>query len=63
MFVDNGFMNFNPIRSEGVGAFKAPPSDFLLTHLILELHLCALGIFPKKYFNTMWQKNLIVFKI
>ena len=28
---------------------KAPPlSFFALTHLILELHYCALGTFPKK---------------
>ena len=39
----------NPIRSGG-GALKAPPpSDFFaLTHLILELHYCALVTFPKK---------------
>ena len=38
----------NPIRSGG-GALKAPPLRFFaLTHLILELHYCALVTFPKK---------------
>ena len=42
----------NPIRSGG-GALKAPPPPpplrfFALTHLILELHYCALWTFPKK---------------
>ena len=39
---------FNPIRSGG--ALKAPPPlrFFALTHLILELHYCALVTFPKK---------------
>ena len=41
---------FNPIRSGGGGgALKAPPLRFFaLTHLILELHYCALVTFPKK---------------
>ena len=41
--------SLNPIRS-GEGDFKSPPppSMFALTHLILELHYCALGNFPKK---------------
>ena len=39
----------NPIRSGGGGALKAPPLRFFaLTHLILELHYCALVTFPKK---------------
>ena len=38
----------NPIRSGG-GGFKSPPLRFVaLTHLILELHYCALVTFPKK---------------
>ena len=38
----------NPIRSGG-GALKATPLRFFaLTHLILELHYCVLGTFPKK---------------
>ena len=39
---------FNPIRSGG--GFKSPPPlrFFALTHLILELHYCALVTFPKK---------------
>ena len=38
----------NPIRSGG-GGFKSPPLRFFaLTHLILELHYCALVTFPKK---------------
>ena len=33
----------------GGGGLKAPPFRFFaLTHLILELHYCALGTFPKK---------------
>ena len=33
----------------GGGALKAPPLRFFaLTHLILELHYCALVTFPKK---------------
>ena len=40
---------FNPIRSGGGGGFKSPPLRFFaLTHLILELHYCALVTFPKK---------------
>ena len=36
---------YNP----GGGGLKSPPlSFFALTHLILELHYCALGTFPKK---------------
>ena len=41
----------NPTRSGGGGGgVKIPPplSSFALTHLILELHYCALGSFPKK---------------
>ena len=39
----------NPIRSGGGGALKAPPLRFfVLMHLILELHYCALVTFPKK---------------
>ena len=38
---------FKPIRSGGGGALKAPPQFFALTHLILELHYCALGTFPR----------------
>ena len=41
--------SINPIRSGGGGALKAPPLRFFaLTHLILELHYCALVTFPKK---------------
>ena len=42
-------MSFNPIRSGGGGALKAPPPlrFFALTHLILELHYCALVTFSK----------------
>ena len=32
----------------GGGALKAPLRFFALAHLILELHYCALGTFPKK---------------
>ena len=35
----------------GGGGFKSPPPPlrfFALTHLILELHYCALVTFPKK---------------
>ena len=34
----------------GEGGFKSPPPlrFFTLTHLILELHYCALVTFPKK---------------
>ena len=38
----------NPIRSGGGGALIAPLQFFALTHLILELHYCALGTFPRK---------------
>ena len=44
----------------GGGALKAPPPPppiFALTHLILELHYCAFVTFPKKLFNTVWQKK------
>ena len=39
---------FNPIRSGGGEALKAPPQFFCPHALILELHYCALGTFPKK---------------
>ena len=41
----------NPLTlyDPGGGALKAPPLRFFaLTHLILELHYCALVTFPKK---------------
>ena len=42
------YYGFNPIRSGG-GGFKSPPLRFFaLTHLILELHYCALVTFSKK---------------
>ena len=31
----------------GGGFLKAPPPIFVLTYLILELHYCTLGLFPK----------------
>ena len=47
--------SFNPIRSGGGGAFKALlHPKFGLTHLILELHSCALVTFPSKWFFTLW---------
>ena len=47
-FTDIDSIMLNPIRSGG-GALKAPPLRFFaLTHLILELHYCALVTFPKK---------------
>ena len=48
-FYANNGGHFNPIRSGG-GGFKSPPPlrFFALTHLILELHYCALETFPKK---------------
>ena len=37
------------IYDPGGGGFKSPPLRFFaLTHLILELHYCALETFPKK---------------
>ena len=43
------------------GALKAPPLRFFaLTHLILELHYCALGTFPKILFNTVWRKKISI---
>ena len=42
----------------GGGALKAPPLRFFaLTHLILELHYCALVTFPKKYFKHRVAKK------
>ena len=38
----------NPIRSGGGGGLSSPTEFFALTHLILGLHYCALGTFPKK---------------
>ena len=41
----------NPIRSAGGGRVKSSPLPhriFSLAHLILELHYCTLGTFPKK---------------
>ena len=48
---------FNPIRSGGGGALKAPFRFFVLTHLILEQHSCALGTFPKKNSLTLCGKK------
>ena len=39
---------FNPIRSGGGGALKAPPPVFCPHPFNLELQYCALGTFPKK---------------
>ena len=50
---------FNLIRSWG--GFKSPPPPlrfFALTHLILELHYCALGTFPQKIvYHSVEKKN------
>ena len=43
------------------GGFKSPtPFQLIvLTDLILELHYCALGTFPKKIvWKTVWEKPL-----
>ena len=38
-----------PYTIRGGGGLKAPPLRFFaLTHLILELHYCAVVTFPKK---------------
>ena len=46
----------------GGGAIKAPPPHrfFALTHLILELHYCALGTFHKNSFNTVMRKIFLI---
>ena len=52
------YLFFNPIRSGG--ALNSPPPlphFFAFTHLILELHYCALGTFA---FNTVWQKKVLI---
>ena len=42
--------NMLTLYDQGGGALKAPPPIrfFALAHLILELHYCTLGTFPKK---------------
>ena len=53
MQVENTYYVWVPLTlydPGGGGALKAPPPlrFFTLTHLILELHYCALVTFPKK---------------
>ena len=43
------FSCFKPKRSGGGGALNAPLRILPLTHLVLELHYCALGTSPKKF--------------
>ena len=52
--------SFNPIRSGG--ALKAPPPlrFFALTHLILELHYCALVTFPKNSLTPCGKKKFLI---
>ena len=52
-------IRFNPIRSGG-GALKAPPPIFALTHLILELHYCALVTFPKNSLTPCGDKKFLM---
>ena len=43
------------------GGFKSPPlRSFALTHLILELHYCALGTFPKKFLTPYGEKKFSI---
>ena len=44
------------------GGFKSPPPlrFFALTHLILELHYCALVTFPKNSLTPCVEKNFLI---
>ena len=44
------------------GGLKAPPplGSFVLTHLILELHYCALGTFPKNSLTPCGVKEFLI---
>ena len=44
----------------GGGAFKASLRHFALTHLILELHYCALVTFPQKIVLNRLAKKLLI---
>ena len=46
----------------GGGALKAPPPlrFFSLTHLILELHYCALVTFTQKSLTPCGEKNFLI---
>ena len=57
--------SFNLIRSGGRALKAPPPRFFVLTHLILKLHYCALGNFLKnsltqcdEYFFLIWGQDL-----
>ena len=51
---------FNPIGFGGGGALNAPLLRFFaLTHLIFELHYCALGTFPRNSLTPCGKKLLI----
>ena len=51
------YFSLYPIRSGGL--LKPPLRNFAITHLILELHYCALVTFPQKLFYIVWLKKLI----
>ena len=54
-------MSFNPIRSGGGGFKTLPPLRFFaLTHLILELHYCALVTFSKISLTQCVEKNFLM---
>ena len=54
-FIINLKLYFLTLYDPGGGGFKSPSLRFFaLTHLILEMHYCALVTFPKK----MWQKKI-----
>ena len=48
----------SPYMIRGGGALKAPFSGFLLSPIKFWNYIIVRwGLFPKKMFNTVWQKN------
>ena len=41
----------------GGGLLKLPLRNFAFAHLLLELHYCALGTFPQKWFGSLCRKK------
>ena len=44
----------------GGGGFKNPLRFFALTHLILELHYCALRTFPKNSLTPCGENKILI---
>ena len=53
-------MKVLPLTLYDPGGFKAPLRNFAPTHLILELHSCALVTFQKKIVSHLMVKKILI---